>query len=365
MRYKRIAIITNKSCLDIYRTIEYFSEFSLDFYLYIFPNSINNNPAIFRRYHKGVLKNEEELFVYKGKNKIIIYIFQYIYYLFFLNKFKIKKTYIVITDVQFAFFNSIIRFLTGNKLVFWVGDGFPNRYASFLIYIADLLSRFYIHKLKYVFFASPNLNKLYLKNYTSNREKKVITLGIKNLSLNRKPELNLFGFIGNLRMGQGLELIFEVLRKNKDYVFEIIGDGEYKKNLQELADKYNIEKQVKFFGYLDHSKVIEITSKWKIALAIYLPSTDNYTYYADPGKIKLYLELEVPIIMTDITYLAEEIKISKSGEIVNYDSDSIILGINKIQGDYDVYTSGVKKMKDQYYYKKIYKEGFSALEKQI
>jgi glycosyltransferase involved in cell wall biosynthesis len=365
MRYEKIACIVNKSGLDVYRTIEYFSEFSLDFYLYIFPNSKINNPAIFRHYHQGILKKEKECCLYKGKNKIIIYILQFIYYLYFLKKFKIKKTYIVVVDLQFLFFNSIIRLFNKNKLVFWIGDAFPNRYESLLIYLVDSLGRFYMNNLEHVFFSSPNLKKLYLNNYASNKEKKVITLGIKNLLLNRNPELNLFGFIGYLRKGQGIELIFEVLKKNKKFVFEIIGDGEYKNDLEELTKKYNIQKQVKFFGYLDYKKLIDISSRWKIALAPYFPSKDNYTYYADPGKIKLYLELELPIIMTRITYIAQEIETQMAGEIVTYDPINISDAIKKIQNNYDIYSNGVKKLKNNYFYKKVFQDGFQSLEQQI
>ena len=39
--------------------------------------------------------------------------------------------------------------------------------------------------------------------------------------------------------------------------------------------------------------------------------------------------------------------------------------IEKIQNNYDIYTNGVKKLKSDYYYKNVYKNGFSALEKQL
>lgn len=365
MRYQRITCITNENSLEIFRTKEYFTEFSLDFYLYIFPNSEHNCPAVFRHYHQGKLKKEEKSFLYKGKNRIIMFIFQYIYYLIFLKKLKIKKTYIIVADLHFVFFNSIVKFFTGNRLVFWIGDGLPDKYKSLPIYIFDRLTNFYINSLKYVFFSSPNLRKLYLKNYQSNDDKKVITLGIKNFPVNRQPVPNLFGFIGNLRKEQGLELIIEVLKKNKNYYFEVVGKGEYGEILKKMAKENNVDNQISFLGYLEYQKIIDISSRWEAALAAYDPSSKNYTYYADPGKIKLYIELEVPIIMTDITYLAEEIKDSRSGEIVNYNTDGIVSGIDKIQNDYNVYIVGIKKMKDKYFYKKIYKEGFSVLEEQI
>jgi len=365
VRYQKVACITNENSLEIFKTIEYFTEFSLDFFLYIFPNSEHNCPAVFRHYHQGELVEEKTCFLYKGKSRAIMFLVQFIYYIIFLRELKIKKTYIIVADLHFVFLNSIIRFFSGNRLVFWIGDGFPDRHKSLPIYILDRLINFYINNLKYVFFSCPNLKRLYLKDYQSNSDKKVITLGIRNLPINRRPVPNLFGFIGNLRKEQGLELIIEVLKKNKNYHFEVVGKGGYGETLKKLARENNVDRQVSFLGYLEYQKIIDTSARWEVAFAVYDPSSANYTYYADPGKIKLYIELEVPIIMTDITYLAEEIKNLRSGEIVKYDSDSIISSINKIQRNRSVYVSGIKKIKDRYFYKKIYKEGFSDLEKQL
>lgn len=365
MRYQKIACVINDSAAEIFKVVEYFSEFSEDFYSYVYPDPGKTTPAVFRYYHKGKLIWEKKYSWYKGKNKVIIHLVQYFYFLFFLKKLRVRKSYIVVHSVHFVFFNSLVTLFTRNKPVLWIGDGSANIPKSFLIYFLDRLGRFYINKLEYVYFASPKSRDQLLKNAELAKNKKFIPLGVSNIPAEKHQHPNLFGFIGNLREGLGLELVLDTARKNKNFYLEIVGDGKYRNNLEKLAKEYEIGNRIKFLGYLEYSQMIKAASEWQLAFATYFPSDKNYTYYADPGKVKLYMELELPIIMTDITYIAKEIKDFKAGEIVKYESADVALAIDKIQSNYPDYLHGIRRLKKHYFYKDVYKEGFSALEKRL
>ncbi len=365
MRYQKIACAINDLAADFFKLIEYFSEFSEDFYLYVYPERGKTTPAVFRHYHEGKLIWEKKYSWYQGKNKVIILGVQYFYFLYFLKKLRIRKTYFIIHELHFAFFNSLVTLFTKNKPVLWLGDGCPNRYQSLSILFLDYLSRFYIHRAEHIYFASSKNNHLSWNGFQSIKDKLVIPLGVSDAPALKNQISNLFGFIGNLREGLGLELIFDTARVKKNFHLEIVGDGKYRKDLEKLAKEYELGERVKFLGYLEYPQMMKTASRWQLAFATYFPSNTNYTYYADPGKVKLYMELELPVIMTDITYIVKEIQYFKAGEIVKYKSADVVSAIDKIQGNYPDYLQGIRKLKKQYFYKDIYKEGFSALEKRL
>ena len=74
-------------------------------------------------------------------------------------------------------------------------------------------------------------------------------------------------------------------------------------------------------------------SESAIAVATYKPEKKqlyNFTYYADPTKLKDYLSAGLPLILTDISYNSLEIATKKCGILVQYDKNDIAKAIVKI-----------------------------------
>ena len=72
------------------------------------------------------------------------------------------------------------------------------------------------------------------------------------------------------------------------------------------------------------------------AIACYIPlriGTTNFTYYADPTKLKDYLSVGLPIILTDLSYNAKEIHQKRCGIIVKYDKNEIANAIIQLLGN--------------------------------
>src|SRR4030042_5900951 len=247
MRYQRIACAINSMAAKLFKLIEYFSEFSDDFYLFIYPETGHGNLAFFRHYQRGKLVWEKKFFWYKTKKQAIIRTIQYFYFLFFLIRLRVRKTYIIVHDIQFVFFSSLVTLFSKNRFVWWIGDGCPDPRQSFFIHFLYHFSRFYIRRVEHVYFTSPKNDSLLLERFQSgNKNKRVIPLGVTDIPADRLPCPNRFGFIGNLREGLGLELILEAVRKNKNFYLEIVGDGKYRNDLEKLAKEYEIGEQVKF-----------------------------------------------------------------------------------------------------------------------
>jgi len=140
-------------------------------------------------------------------------------------------------------------------------------------------------------------------------------------------------YLGTLLKKQGIQLVIRTLGKiiNKfpKTRFLIIGSGEYKNNLEILTKKLGLEKYVTFTGYLDDNKTKQKIAKAHVAVAPYNREEDIFTYYADPGKVKYYLSLGVPLIITNVPLVAKEIAKEKCGLVINYDKKELADAVEK------------------------------------
>lgn len=136
-------------------------------------------------------------------------------------------------------------------------------------------------------------------------------------------------YIGHLvpRMGvqKVIEAIPEIVKKISDFKFIIIGKGDYKDTLIKLAEDLKVSKYIEFAGFIkDHINAENLISNCAVGAAVYdLNDKKSFSYYADPGKIKIYLAAGLPVIMTNLFYNAKEIESEKAGIIVDYDKKSI------------------------------------------
>jgi len=140
-------------------------------------------------------------------------------------------------------------------------------------------------------------------------------------------------YLGTLLKKQGIQLVIRTLGKiiNKfpKTRFLIIGSSEYKNNLEILTKKLGLEKYVTFTGYLDDNKTKQKIAKAHVAVAPYNREEDIFTYYADPGKVKYYLSLGVPLIITNVPLVAKEIAKEKCGLVINYDKKELADAVEK------------------------------------
>lgn len=120
-------------------------------------------------------------------------------------------------------------------------------------------------------------------------------------------------FAGNIGPAQSVETIIEcanLLKKNKDIVFHIVGDGLSKEKCEKLKDKYKLNN-CKFYGYHD---VSEMPKYYSIADAFIITMVDNEVVNSTlPAKIQSYMLSGKPIygaVSGEVKLVIEE---SKSG----------------------------------------------------
>lgn len=360
-KYKKIAYFVVIPFKDTGNLLEYFQKNSEEFYLYLFPPSYKNQASIINYYKKGKLSRTETLWFYKGNNKLLIHIFYFIYYFYILFKYKITNTYIIFYFPLFLFLNSAMTFFTGNKYVFWIWDYFPTKSGVMSIY--NSLVKHYNNSLQYVLYLSPTLRKIYASRIDKEKVRKVVSFGIKNLKLSRKIEKNKIGFIGNLRPGQGIEFLIEVAKQNEKIRIDIIGDGPLRKELEIMVKRYKLSNTVTFYGFVTNQELLKIVKKWEVAVAPYIPTKDNPTMYTEPGKIKLYAELGLPVLMTKVSYIYKELIKYNAGADIDLTYQSFMRGLNKIQKNYPHYEVGVTTFKKANLFESYYDNQFTFLKK--
>ncbi len=138
-------------------------------------------------------------------------------------------------------------------------------------------------------------------------------------------------FVGHLLKKQGvdkvLEALFTVRKKVKYVTLLIIGGGEEEGSLHRLASKLHLGKHVEFTGWMwDQEEIRKRLSSCAFGVATYDPrgaKEDNFTYYADPTKIKTYLSCGLPVIMTNVPYNAQALKNSGCAEVISYRASAI------------------------------------------
>ncbi|HLD25140.1 MAG TPA: glycosyltransferase [Patescibacteria group bacterium] len=149
------------------------------------------------------------------------------------------------------------------------------------------------------------------------------------------------GFVGHLLEKQGVQLILEALpvisRKFPKTELLIIGGGEYKSVLECLALRLHIAKQVTFTDWVaDQQKVARLLSTCVIGLAPYIPeggTETNFTYWADPTKLKTYLAAGLPVILTDVPYNAKELEGKQCATIIPYTPEKLSKAVTQLFGD--------------------------------
>jgi len=186
--------------------------------------------------------------------------------------------------------------------------------------------------------------------------KKEISITRTRSSSNKKSRFNLF-FVGVLYEKQGLQLTIQALpkitKKFPNVKLIIIGSGPFEKQIKKLIMQLKLSKYVTFTGYVtDHNKIVAMLRKTGgIGLATYDPAIGDFTYYADPSKIKLYLLCGLPVITTNVPPIAKVIKKKNAGFVIPYSEEDLINSLETLlrnEKTFSLYSTNAIKLSNTY-----------------
>lgn len=230
------------------------------------------------------------------------------------------------------------------KVIYWSTDFVPfNRFK-------DKWKNFLYHKVNTfscknsdeVWDLSPRMakgRKKYLKvKYKDYKLHRIVPYGvwtdrIKAISYDKCQKHTLV-FMGHLLKKQGIDMIIkkipDIMREIPNFELKIIGDGNYKNQLERLVDILEVKNYCTFLGRVSDRRYRQEIAKSAVAIASYYVGKNSYTYYADPGKVKTYLACGVPVLLTNLPWNAKEIENNKCGIIIKDDGSDLVSNLIKI-----------------------------------
>ena len=190
--------------------------------------------------------------------------------------------------------------------------------------------------------------------------------GLKPFPSLPPPPLSPFNllFVGLIRPGQGLETLFYFLKGHGEYRLSLIGVGQpaYVAELQALLKQTGLNSRVFFPNrFYSEAALLEVSRMCHVGIALYDTGAENFTHYADPGKVKAYAEMRLPVLLTRISDIVPFVERFGSGEVIDR-TDQMGEALERIRLNYARYQAGVTRFNAQFEYERYYGEAFQALE---
>lgn len=237
------------------------------------------------------------------------------------------------------------------KVVFYTIDYYPTRFENKLLnWMYHSIDRICVENADETWNVSSAMivarEKMYSMSKKAYRRQHEVPIGIWYNRTRRKRFAQIdkkkLIFVGHLLPYMGVDLVIKTLPKLindiKGVKLEIIGDGQEKKKLVNLVKKLGLENKVKFHGWIKkRRKLEEVLSDGAIGLATFNTRIlDEKVKNADPGKIKDYMQVGMPVITTNAVSTADRIVKAEAGMLIDYDVNELYRALVKLLKDEDM-----------------------------
>ncbi len=237
------------------------------------------------------------------------------------------------------------------RTVFYTIDFTPVRFDNGWLNAAyHTLERWCIQSANELWDVSPRISEgrfkfLKIKKHAYSLKQKLVPIGIweKDINYQRLNDMSRLRivFAGHLLGKQGVQKLIGALslvsKKIPEASLLVVGGGEYENELKVLAGRLGLTGRVEFTGWVkDQDKIRRLLANCALAVAPYDPAKEdstNFTYYADPTKIKTYLSCGLPVVMTAVSFNAGDLARRGCAEIVDYDEKAIANALIGILND--------------------------------
>lgn len=344
--------------------IEYFSSHTRKLVIFIIMprlSRVSNELWVYKNgkiQEKRVISTSANLFAY-----YILWFFHHIKIL--LTCFSPNEPVVVLAGHPVALFGmSMIKRMRKVTYAYWIGDYFPPVHWSLIAF--EKLKKYYQDRVPYTFYLSDRINKVYNGKVVNSPIKKTIMWGVKPYSGPQRKIIFPFRllFVGAIRPSQGIEDLLLFIKKTKDVQLSIIGVCEivlYQHYIQIIKD-YDIAGRVWFPNtFLSDADLKKISRNHHVGIAIYEKGKHTATHYTDPGKIKTYIEMGLPVIMTDTSAIVPYIQKYDAGIVID-SAFQLVIALRTLQKQYVQYQKGVQVFSKYFEYEKYYHNAFVILE---
>ena len=177
-------------------------------------------------------------------------------------------------------------------------------------------------------------------------------------------------YMGDVLRNKGAELFVPMARELKrlvpDFRFTVIGGGKDLPALREEVKTAGLDLHFELCGFVeDIADVVGRLMKAGVAIAPYYPfDANNFTFFSDPGKVKVYLGCGLPVVLTDVPPIAKDIEKEGAGKMARYDAADFAKAIAAILGndEYPRIRENARRLGEQFAWPKIFTAAFERLE---
>ena len=177
-------------------------------------------------------------------------------------------------------------------------------------------------------------------------------------------------YMGDVVRNKGAELFvpmaLELKRRIPQFTFTVIGGGKDLPLLRAEVEKAGLKGHIEVIGFVDSiAEVVEKLNGGGVAIAPYYPfDANSFTFFSDPGKVKVYLGCGLPIVMTDVPPIAKTLEGEGAGCIAAYDAADFAEKVASLMqsSNYLKYRENARRLGRQYEWNKVFSEAFAQLD---
>lgn len=302
----------------------------------LYPDKKNNSSM--QIYKNGLMVNDFKT-GYIVKDGILLFIKDFFLTLYFLIRSgRIIDLAIGVDNLNTSALLILRKMGLIKKVIYHTVDYVPNRFSNkFLNNIYHDLDRFCCYNADILWNSSGRMNEGRVRFGADAKKiaKTIVTPDGSNFDEDKRLPIEKINrktvaFVGHLRERLGLSLLIDswgdVVGEIPDAKLLIIGGGPLLQNLKRQASGL---KNITFTGFIEnHEDVDEKLRHAAIGIAMFESVVDSYEYYSDAGKPKVYLAAGLPVVITRVPEIADEIEDKDAGIVTEYNkkelSDSII-----------------------------------------
>ena len=223
--------------------------------------------------------------------------------------------------------------------VFWSVDFSPSRFRNpILNHLYHLLENIAAKESDCTWCISDAIVKLFAQKSRRLVKATPACVPCRPLPLNKIDRQGIV-YAGDLAPEKGLETLIrsmpKILRYCPKATLTIVGSGSNISHLRAETKSLGLTSKIRFTGHLPTVRdVCRVLRKNAIGVAPY--SLTYYEPYAFPGKVIQYMACGLPVVMTEIPELANEVRANETGIVVGRDS-SLVKAIVKLLSDDKTY----------------------------
>lgn len=226
----------------------------------------------------------------------------------------------------------------GNYVIYYVIDYTPIRFHLKIInWVYQRIARFAACHADMVWNLSNRMQQVHARFGAKAEANIIVPIGIHlgecKIIEEKKIDRQQLVIVSTLFESKGVQLTIAALAYLPQAKLTVIGTGPYVRTLQILAQEKGVANRVEFLGMVDRQTLFDRLAQGRIALAPYQDDPANYSYYADPAKPKEYLACGIPVIITRVPWIAEEIEKRPMGLAIDYDAQQLAQAAQRLMED--------------------------------